>query len=170
MKTKILTLVGLLLAVMVPKAHPSADSENLKGLRGVRVLVESVKPDLEKEGVTEEQLTNRVEVKLRQAGIEVITSEEYEKLPLAQRVTVPALYVKVEGIRIMDLPLYAYCLSLEVLDGVIFLRDKQMKTLAGTWMRHAIGYSGLSNLREIYNHLGDLADGFINDYLAANPK
>jgi hypothetical protein len=170
MKTKVLMLVGLLLAVMAPKAHPGADSENLKGLRGVRVLVESVKPDLEKEGVTKAQLTNRAEVKLRQAGIEVITSEEYEKMPLAQRVLVPVLDLKVEGIRIMDLPLYAYCLSLEVLDGVIFLRDKHMKTLAGTWTRHAMGYSGLSNLREIYNQLDDLVDGFINDYLAANPQ
>jgi hypothetical protein len=173
MQAKILLLAGLLLVLMAPEAHPSKDSDLLKGLTGLWVLVERVKPDLERDGVTKAQLTTRVQIKLRQAGIKVLDVDELEKMPIKEGLKIasaPALYLDVDSIKIKDSPLYAYSLSLEVLETVILKRDKKIEVLAGTWKQKAMGYCGVERLRSVYDGVDDMVNMFINDYLAANPK
>src|SRR2546425_12694340 len=63
----------------------------LRGLSGVGVIIENLPdPEVERAGLTRQQLQTDVELQLRQAGITVLTWEETPKTPGA-----PSLYVRV---------------------------------------------------------------------------
>lgn len=119
MKTKILLLAALLLVVIVTEAHPTAERDQLKGLTGVEVLIAPIGPDLQKEGVTEVQFKTRMELKLRQTGIRVLTTEERIKAPGA-----PLLYLVVSGGKIEPSKGYATNISLRLQERVILKRNR----------------------------------------------
>src|SRR5207249_4173290 len=58
-----------------------ADRATLRGVEGVDVLVEALKPEVERAGVTRQQLKIDVELQLRKAGIRVFTEEERLRTP-----------------------------------------------------------------------------------------
>jgi hypothetical protein len=59
-------------------ATPREAKEVLAGLDGVRVVVEGVRPEAEKYGLTQQLLQTDTELRLRQNGIRVLTDEEAE--------------------------------------------------------------------------------------------
>jgi hypothetical protein len=77
-----ITLTWLLLAI-TPLAAGDSDEERqtLVGLKGVRVVVENINPNAEKDGLSLVLLQTDVELKLRQAGIPVLTGEETFRAP-----------------------------------------------------------------------------------------
>jgi hypothetical protein len=164
MRTKILLLAGLLLIVTITEAHATQDRDKLKGLSGVLVVIEALNPDLERGGVAQAQLKTRVEVKLRQAGIRVLTPTEFLTIPDSAY-----LYLNLTSVQVTpDRPIYALFLSLEVHEPVIIRRNKETSFGATTWNTGKLLV--FSTTRSIQDRLGDLVDEFINDYLAANPK
>ena len=62
----------------------------LRGLQGVYVLIEDMKPDIERAGLTTQQLHTDVEGQLRHAGIPVLTKDQAFRLQGA-----PYVYVYV---------------------------------------------------------------------------
>jgi hypothetical protein len=50
--------------------------ESLRGLRGVHVIVEVLRPAVKKGGLTEAMIRTDTELKLRLAGIRVLTQDE----------------------------------------------------------------------------------------------
>lgn len=73
--------VMVMILIYSPVAHGqlSTGKESLKGLKGVNVLVDNLKPDIEKDGLKTSSIQTDVELKLRMAGIKVLTFEEWEK-------------------------------------------------------------------------------------------
>src|SRR5438128_12486274 len=65
----------------------------LRGLPGVEVIVANLKPEVERAGLTKEQLQTDVELQLRKAGIRVFTSEESRRVQGQ-----PWLYVEVHAL------------------------------------------------------------------------
>ena len=65
-------VVGVLILVAFPlyALNSEINRTTLKGLRGVRVLVEDLAPEVEREGLVKDQLQKSVEERLRSAGIE----------------------------------------------------------------------------------------------------
>ena len=61
---------------MPPKAK-----ETLRGLPGVAVVIEPLHPTTERDGLTQHQLQTEVEQQLKNAGIRVLTQEEWKKTP-----------------------------------------------------------------------------------------
>ena len=168
MKTKILMLVGLSLLLTVAEAHPTGGSHTLKGLRGVEVVAEMSETSatlLQKDGVGESQLQTRVEAKLRQAGIRVLTQEEGDKAPAS-----PYLYLNINSTQMQGKPLFAsVAIALELQERVVLQRGKKT-AFAATWSTATVGTVPADDVRSIYDRVGDLVDEFVNDYLAANPK
>src|ERR1051325_9720100 len=66
-----------------PASAPIASSyvtdprELLRGLQGVYVEIESLDPDAEKDGLTKDRLQTDVELRLRQADIQVLTKKQW---------------------------------------------------------------------------------------------
>ena len=166
MKTKILLLMGLSLLVTVTEAQPSTrDRDSLKGLRGFSVLVAMSGPNLEKDGVTRDQLQTRVEVKLRQAGIKIIPSPELPGIPGP-----PVLFVSVNVLRMKPAPSYSWSIELSMIERVILDRDRNKMIDGMTWHDSWYGYAGIERTRTILDSVSDAVEVFINDYLAANAK
>lgn len=141
----------------------TANQKALVGLKGIGVLVEYMQPQAERLGLTRDQIRTDVELRLRKAGIKVLTEKEYSEVPGQ-----PWLYVNINT-AMGTLPgICAYSIKVDLEETVTLANG--FKTRSAIWN---IGYVGLIGIRKtnyIRNPLSDLIDEFINDYLAANPN
>ena len=161
----VVTLVVLLLLPGV--SHALTDEQNaLVGLQGVHVVVfvEKMNPQAEKHGLTKAQIQSDVELRLRKAGVKVLTMIESIETP-----EMPLLYV-VPSILIMpDLNVCFVSIEVGLLERVT-LASGVDKVPGRIWSKGYMGTVGIDKITQIRGIVGDKVDIFINDYLAANPK
>jgi hypothetical protein len=136
--------------------------QTLKGLKGVYVLVEPPLESVKKEGLTTDVIRTDVELKLRLAGIPVLSREECLKEPGH-----PCLYVDPHIMK-SNLGTYIYNTDLEVTQLILLERSHDIRTTAATWSIWTLGTT--PNLRTIRHDIKDQVDKFINAYLSVNPK
>jgi hypothetical protein len=150
-------------------AQTETDRKSLHGLQGIAVVVEDLQPETERDGLTKSRIQTDVELKLRQAGIRVLTTEESFKTPGS-----PYLYVNLNTTKTEVLygafATYAFSLQVAVKQDVTLTRASDLKVSAPTWETHTLGTVGANNLQDVRRVLGDSIDRFSNDYLAENPK
>jgi hypothetical protein len=148
--------------------------ESLKGLSGVYVFLNLTEdsPSLEKDGLTETQIRTDVEIRLRKAGIRVITIEEAKELPRRPVFSITILASKSEALtKVLGESIYAFTILIEFKQAATLYHSTDDKVfLVTTWSDSAVGMTTKRNVRTIREGIGDYVDKFINDYLAANPK
>ena len=154
----------LLLAASAATAGDDEFSRpSLKGLKGVYVLVEPLEAEVERDGLNQTSIQTDVELRLRQAGIKVLTEAERLAAP-----GTPFLYVLVNA---KSGSPYAFSINVELCQDVRLDRDPSMQISgATTWSVTAVGTVGRNNLRDIRDMVKDYVDRFINAYLSVNPK
>jgi hypothetical protein len=135
----------------------------LVGLNGLCVMVSPIDTGGSRSGLTQEQIKTDIELKLRKAGIRVLTIKE-------SMVTkgVPSLVAEVTAHQIESTGLAVYLVTVDLLENVTLVRGPFASAI--TWHGQLMGSIGAKNTREIGKELVYLVDNFINDYLAANPK
>jgi hypothetical protein len=79
----------------VTDAHASRDGGIFLGIKALEVIVEELREEVPN-GLTEQQLQNDVELRLRNAGIAIIPSNQ------ANQGAAPYLYVRVNSIQCRD--------------------------------------------------------------------
>src|SRR2546426_5377535 len=167
MKT-VLAVLALLSATLVsPLVGQEDDEYTRKTLAGLTmyVLVEHIPDEAERDGLDTTQIRTDVELKLRQAGITVLTQQEWLSTAAA-----PYLYVNVQAIK-NRANVYAFSANVELRQRVTLVRNPAMSILATTWSATGfIGMVGSQKLGSVRNDVRDLTDRFINADLAANPK
>ena len=156
----------LCLAGVSAQIYVTEPRETFRGLPGVQVVVEPLKPDAEQDSLTESQLQTDVELRLRKAGIRVLTRQERLATPGG-----PFLYVNVNTWKSPPgFPgVYIYAFEVRLTQRVVLERDIDIATHAGTWTASAVGKVGAARLRDIREHVGDIVDAFINDFVIAQP-
>ena len=134
----------------------------LKGVKGIYVLIEDLPKDIEEKGLTLGQIQTDVELKLRMAGIKILSREE----SLASK-DQPYLYVKLYTKKSVS----SFCLniSIEFSQKVILQRTSESAD-ATTWSTESVGSFGEENIMQIRDAIKDGVDIFINAYLSINPK
>jgi hypothetical protein len=163
--------ISIAFLIFPEKSFPLSCTESLKGLKGVEVLVEELKPELENYSLTMIQIQSDVESKLRMAGIEVLTREENEKI---QTLRMPYLYVKINSCK----PAWrreVFVFNIEVaLNQRVLLREhskySEKSFYAPTWYTSSVGAVAAVNVMDIRDVVKDLTDQFIQAYQKANPK
>ena len=140
------------------------DRETLRGLHGLEVLVADLKPDLERAGLTQQQLQTDVAGQLRQAGIPLLTSAERVHVPGK-----PFLAVTVHVVPRADGLLAAYAITVEVYQ-VASLEFEAFKATVATWSVGATGSIGLPLLDTLRHSVKDAVAHFIDAYLSVNPR
>src|SRR5262249_26285995 len=99
--------IGIMLLLGSTRRAVALDSEHtratLRGLRVVEVVVEDIPKDAEADGRTTQQIQTDVELRLRKAGIRVLSKTESLKTPGD-----PALYIGVSTFKDTDLSFYAF--------------------------------------------------------------
>jgi hypothetical protein len=122
----------------------------------------------ERHGLTDSQVQTDVELRLRRAGIRVLTPDEQDARPGS-----PYLYININT-KAGDGPsagLIAVNINVELRQSVRLARDPDIWVLhATTWSKSVLGLGGHAQLRHVRESLGDQVDKFINDYYAANPE
>ena len=139
---------------------------SLRGLQGTAVEVTGFGTEIEQDGLTETQLKNEVESKLRKAGISVLSNvSEAPGYPLLSLIV---NLVKCGG----ELSgLYACSVQLLLSQSVILERAASISVPGRTWHSKTVaGVIGREKLSTVRSHAASLAEEFVNDYLAVNPK
>ena len=129
----------------------------LKGLTTLRVRVEELEPDAERDGLTASQILTDVELRLQKAGLMVSDSAN------------EILYVRVNA-RNSQQGFYSYSIRVEVLQAARLVRDPKILWGALTWSDGTIGMVGAANLKQVRDGVADIVDKFITAYLEQNPK
>lgn len=137
--------------------------ESLKGLTGVGILVADLSE--ERDGLTKAAIRTDVELKLRLAGIRVLTRDEAFQAPGQ-----PYLYVVVSTVRHRNAERYSYKVDLRLKQTVqSHVRPSVAIAGATTWDTGAVGYIGATHLPNVRGHVMDRVDWFIDAWFTANP-
>jgi hypothetical protein len=144
--------------------NSEANRATLKGLVGVRVLVEEVAPEIEKSGLTKNKLEADVEATLKKAGIKVLTQEEVLKTPGE-----PYLYVNINAAAgKMQSNLYSYSIDIALIQNVVLERDPKAYTYAITWSTGGVGLTEKESLNQLGESLLNIVDVFIEAHQSVN--
>lgn len=139
------------------KAQASFQVPTLKGIDTIFVDVEDLS-DHAKLNLTKEAIQTDVELKLRLAGMRVVTVDEGVKLPGS-----PYLYVNV----IVPEEAKAVNIAVDLVQDVLLVRNGQFATGVTTWNSDTLITN--ANAQEIRNIIKDHVDKFLNDWLSVNP-
>lgn len=166
---KALCLLAMGIAILMGSPLLALDSEmnraTLKGLRGVRVLVEDLASEVEREGLVKEQLQKSIEERLRQAGIRILTLEEAVKAPGE-----PYLYVNINVSFAKGGEVCSYSIDEALIQNVTLVRSPKQTTYAATWSTGGVGLISRKSLSELKESVGEIADIFAKAFLSVNPK
>ncbi len=164
MKVKVVVALVVALLLLPGVSHAlTHEQQILVGLKGVYIIVEEMEPQAERLGLTRAQIQTDVELRLRKAGVRVLTEEECFKM-----LGGPVLHVDVSTFSPPAILIVAYSVRVELIERVAL--ESGFKTLGGIWHTHYIGVVGTKYIRDIRETVGSQVEQFINDYLAANPK
>ena len=159
-------LVVVLLTMAMGRPVMGADREytraTLKGISGVQVLVESFDEDAKNAGFDRRTFQTDMELKLRLAGIKVLTEEE-----AFATLGSPYLYLNVNPLSPRERgPNFPYSINLEFKQEIRLVRDPNINLHgATTWSTRGVGYGDIPHIRE---HVKDDMDIFINAWLSVN--
>ena len=158
-------VVGLLTLAM---GRPVMGSDNeyaratLKGISGVQVLVESFDENAKNAGFDIRTFQTDMELKLRLAGIKVLTKKESFAAPGS-----PYLYLNVNPLSPEERkPNFPYSINLELNQKTRLIRDPSIEAPGATWSTSGVGYGEIPHIRE---SVKDNMDIFINAWLSVNP-
>ncbi|OGP62623.1 MAG: hypothetical protein A2V65_12005 [Deltaproteobacteria bacterium RBG_13_49_15] len=157
--SSIITVIVVLLMVM-PGMVWGADKA-LRGIKGLLVVVEKINPEIEKDGLTENQIQTDVELKLRMAGLNVLTSEERKKAPGR-----PFFYLRAHILKLSS-KVYIFHINL-ILFQDAYLERNDEPIVASTWSSSGLGET--DDLDIIRSKVKDHVDEFLNIWLSVNPK
>ena len=159
-----LALLAIAVAVSVSglEAEASDDIHSrlaLKGLLGVSVVVEDFNDAEKGMGFSEGTFQTDVELKLRMAGIKVLTPDERARIPGR-----PYLYLNVNP---LEGGSRAFNVSLGLNQDVLLDRNKALVRGTPTWSVGTVGVGGVPFIRSVVR---DEVDKFLNAWLSVNPK
>ena len=167
MRVRVLLLLGLTICWPTVGFSFTADKrDTLRGLSEISVLVEYLPDDVEREGLNREHLQRDIEVRLRQAGLHVLTITEVANSPGA-----PYLYIAVYPITSPSVNFNAYAVALTLKQLVQLSRQPTTELFATTW-EGPMHFGSLSDAKVlgIRNKIFDALGRFIVDYRDVNSK
>lgn len=159
-----------LLSIIITNASAQqTDNEimSLRGLSAVFVIVEALQPDVVALGLTEEQIHTGVEAQLRDAGIAVLTEQEFFAQPGR-----PHLYIFVNTVQEPQTGLFGLNVLVQLRQAVRLIRDGDIASdSASTWETGTTGVVGTPNITTYpLDAIGEFIDEFIEDYYSVNPR
>jgi len=135
------------------------DRATLRGLKAVKVVINPVPPELERQGVDSGALRAGVTQKLRDSGITIDDD------------ATAFLGVELSSLKASRWSTMPVAVAVELYQVVILSRDKNVKTVAETWGDRRLMAAGAKALdHAISDTVGQLVDQFIQAYRSVNPQ
>ncbi len=167
------TCVAVLVVAACRTTALAADTQSLKGISGLWILVENLDADLQQFGLTKEELHAEIEDRLGLGGIAVE--------PPSASGAGPFLYLAVANIAVpppgkrklkakarpAGITLYV---RLELQQAVVLKRNPSASLLSDTWHQSLMGYTEPARAGETARKwVQELTERFVRAYRAANP-
>jgi hypothetical protein len=164
----IISIVALSLLVSTSTVLAIGDDKHsrpsLKGLKKLIVVVQIEKPvsdDFKKVGLTEERIRTGIELKLQEAKIDVVYTEN---LPS----DTPILHVEVSGSK-KDGKTFSFLIEVELWQKSFLKRNPQIEVMAATWSAGVFGLGSASKIADdIMGWINSTMDTFVKAYLSVN--
>jgi hypothetical protein len=142
------------------------DRATLRGLKAVKVVVDPLGPELEREGLDANRFRGSVEQKLRFASIKVDNDvNEFVGLSIS---------FAQAGKKVLSIKKgssFSLTIGLGVYQVAVLTRDMATKTVVETWGAEKTASSSARGLdHEVSNAVDDLVDQFVKAYLSVNPR
>lgn len=137
---------------------------SLKGLAAVYLLIEPLNSEARDAGLSASQLRTDIELRLRSAGIPVLTVEQGSAAPGNPHLNLSVVYLRNEA------RFSVFSTRLALIQNVLPSRNPNQLLLASTWSVSHSGYTAGNGVSSIRETVQDSADRFCNDYLAINQK
>ena len=161
------TLVGATAA-----QDTEGDRATLVGLPGVGVQISVNTSDDPPPGLTENRIRIAVELRLRLSGIQVLSRDEVLSVPGFPDLKLSVLVMEV-GNESRTVSGYTYTFILELLQNVYMSRDLNIGHTEGVTWKGSLSLGTVAKddlVRTLVENVEAEVDGFINAYLAANPR
>ena len=146
-------------------SNTEATRATLRGLLGVQVVMDAFTPEVESAGLLRQPLHTEVELRLRLAGIRVLTSEERLRV-----VGHPVLAINVHVLLNQLLGLTVYHISVALYQSVALDTGAVASERASTWDIATMGTLAMNDLTRVREYVRDLIDAFSDAYLSVNPR
>lgn len=137
---------------------------SLKGLAAVYLQIEPLGSEARDAGLSASQLRTDIELRLRSAGIPVLTNKQGSEA--AEK---PYLNLQVVTLR-SEAGFSVFIARLALFQHVLPAQNPERVLLVPTWAASEIGYTMGSPVSAIRKTIQDSTDRFCNDYLAVNQK
>jgi hypothetical protein len=137
--------------------------QTLRGIKGVHVVIEFLKPEIEEDGLTEDRLRKEAELKFQKAGIKVLSERENQMAPGR-----PQIYMNLNILKYKYFPVYIYHNRVELVQDVYLGRASTIRTGAVTWSISTAGVA--TSLEGTKASMENLMDYFLDAYVSVNPK
>jgi len=148
----------------VVQALDAGSRESLRGIPGLRVVVEDISPDASAGGLSEDAIRTASERTLHSKGIRVLTNTERTRSGSA-----PYLYINVNTLK-EELGLYAYAVNVD-LKQIVGLSIKGKHAWGATWSASVVGMVREESLSQIIaDGIEPLVQDFANDFLSVNSR
>lgn len=141
------------------------DRATLRGLKAVKVVVDPLGPELEREGLDANRLRGSIEQKLKFASVKV-DNDVNEFIGLS--ISFAQAGKKVLSIKKGP---YSLTIGLGVYQVAVLTRDMTTKTVVETWGIEKTASSSAHGVdHDVSNTVDDLVDQFVKAYLSVNPR
>jgi hypothetical protein len=137
--------------------------DTLRGLPGVEVMVESLEPDLERDGLTRAAIQSDVERRLGAAGIPVYRSQT-ENPSLAKAY----LYVQIDDVRLPGQDLYAVGVQVQLRQTLQSPVTASNIVDAMTWDEHTVVVAKAGEVARVRDTVQEYVDQFVRDWMAVH--
>jgi len=167
MRTHILTGLSVLLLLAAPShgENSAPAPSTLAGLRGVRVEVVHLAPEVEDKGITPFVVAAEVESRLKDSGVPVFASGAPELAPGLQ-----TLYVEVNVMLDAYSDSCTWAVRMDLMQAVRLERSMDSQAvMASTWSTGGVAFVTKEWRRAVLDDVVAYTDQFIAALAAANP-
>ena len=149
----------------VVQALDAGSRESLRGIPGLRVVVEDISPDASAGGLSEDAIRTAVERTLRSKGIRILTNTERIRSG-----STPYLYINVNTLK-EELGLYAYAVNVDLKQIIGLLSIKGKQAWGATWSASVVGMVREESLSQVITDgVEPLVQDFADDFLSVNTR
>ncbi|MBU2623718.1 MAG: hypothetical protein KKD92_15520 [Proteobacteria bacterium] len=154
----------LTLSSFVMASDDKISRQSLRDLKGIYVSVEKLTPEIEKDGLTSNNIGKDVESMLRKAKIKTLSKGEWFDVTGS-----PYLYVNANVLKLPDTKEYIYSVNIALKQNVYPVREPIEILGAATWS--VGGIIGITpSLDKIRASVREQVGKFIKAYLSVNPS
>ena len=160
MLTMLFLFLGCLVAPNQILSQTDSAIKTLKGFDTLKVEVEQLAPDLQKAGITREEIQTDIETKLRRAGLKIKNASETTTPYVVLFVSVNSIDNGVGG--------FAVSVTTSLNQLIVLDRNKSLTSVASTWESRSIVSVIKEKVQSIRGFVNLQIDLFVNAHRKAN--